>query len=146
MSEQAGKLYLVRVYARCHIQQRPKILVLFGDNMRREGMGDQAAQCRGEPNVLGIPTKWKPERGPGAFFSNQDYMAVKNVITDAFLGAKDHLLRGQDVAYPFRGIRTGFAGLEQRAPKVLALIHKGENLLKATASEVITVNNLGDTT
>lgn len=141
-----GTLYLVDRYKRAHIQQRPKILVLFGDNMRHVGLGGQAKECRGEPNVLGIPTKWAPLTKAPAFFHDNDYAKVAPIIAEPFRLARDTLLRGQDVAYPSSGVGTGLADLQRRAPKLYRLIQSWEGLLMQAAMQTIQVNRLSKAT
>ena len=53
---------------RADLRANPDTLYVFGDNMRRRGMGGQAAEMRGEPNAVGIPTKWRPSRTEWDFF------------------------------------------------------------------------------
>ena len=137
-----GTLWLVTFYKRQHIQLCPEILVLFGDNIKRKGLGGQAKECRHEPNVLGIPTKWLPSDLPGAYFSDKDIIQVGRLITEGFQIARDALLRGQDVAYPFSGIGSGRAELESRAPKIMSLVHVGEQMLKDSCSRQLHSNNL----
>ena len=45
---------------------------VFGDNMERCGFGGQAAAMRGEPNAVGVPTKWAPGSAPADFFCDDD--------------------------------------------------------------------------
>jgi hypothetical protein len=97
----AGRLFLVRIYDRAHVQLVPNILVIFGDNVRGKGFGGQAGACRDEPNALGIPVKWKPEKHSAAYFADSEVGEVGPLITKCFEAARDALLRGQDVAYPF---------------------------------------------
>ena len=137
-----GTLWLVNIYARAHVRLVPEMLVIFGDNIQEEGMGGQAAQCRGEPNAFGIPVKWAPARTPNAFFDDGDIIQVGRLITGKFQDVRDRLLHGKDVAYPFSGIGTGLARLESTAPKIMSLVHSGESMLKESAKEVLRVNNL----
>ncbi|MBK6589930.1 MAG: hypothetical protein IPG22_16715 [Acidobacteria bacterium] len=48
--------WITRAFVREH---RDRIF-LYGDNLTRRGFGGQAAAMRGEPNVVGIPTKKLP--------------------------------------------------------------------------------------
>lgn len=138
----AGRLFLVRIYDRAHVRMVPNILVIFGDNVRGKGYGGQAGACRDEPNVLGIPVKWKPEKHVAACFTDRDIAEVGPPIEKCFKVAEETLLRGQDVAYPFYGVGSGRALLESFAPKVMALVHIGEQRLRKAARQVIEANNL----
>lgn len=138
----AGTLWLVRRYVRSHIQLVPNILVLFGDNFSRTGLGGQAKECRGEPNCMGIPTKWRPLRIESAYFRDSDLLTVEPYITSIFTLAINQLRARKDVAYPSEGVGTGLAELSARAPSIAALINTQEGLLMHQAPYVVTVNNL----
>ena len=51
------------------LKRNPEHLFAFGDNMARRGLGGQAKEMRGEPNAVGVPTKWEPTMYPSGFFS-----------------------------------------------------------------------------
>lgn len=138
----AGTLWMPDMLVREHIRLCPEILVLFGDNLKRIGLGGQAKECRGEPNVLGIPTKRLPSREARAFFSDADLDEVAPIIDEAFNTAATALLRGQDVAYPFRGVGSGYARLAEKAPRLYERVTDGELLLRQAASAVCACNNL----
>jgi hypothetical protein len=121
-----GKVERWSVIYRPHLREHREKLFVFGDNMVRKGLGNQAREMRGEPNAVGIPTKWRPGRLGGDYFTDA---ALKNRmvtddIRDAFDRLEIHLTKGGDVVMPVAGIGTGMAQLATRAPAVLAYINE----------------------
>jgi hypothetical protein len=89
---------------------------VFGDNMQRIGYGGQAREMRGEPNAIGVVTKWAPSNDNTAFFDD---------MPDCFTRVSFDLARisrlleqGKTVVVPEDGIGTGLAQLPRRAPKL----------------------------
>lgn len=118
-------------FSRKEIQENRFWWYVFGDNMVEKGLGGQAKECRGEPNTVGIPPKWKPSMDESAFFSDDDYDAVAPRIYDAFdrLGRIMYIGSGV-IVWPTAGIGTGLAQLEKRAPKIFALIQERKAMLE----------------
>ncbi len=106
------------------LKDEPETLFVFGDNMLRLGYGGQAKEMRGEPNAMGIPTKWKPSMNADAFFDDSDecYHDVAGIIAYYFGLLTGHLKRGGKVVFPAAGIGTGLADLEIKAPRIWQLI------------------------
>ena len=97
-------------------QNRDKIY-LFGDNLERKGYGGQAI-IRDEPNAFGIATKKKHGKSESSYFTDKDYDKAKIVIdTDI----KKALSAGKTIVIPTKGIGTGLALLNKRAPKIYKL-------------------------
>jgi hypothetical protein len=119
---------ITRGFVRTH----PKSYFVFGDNMAREGFGGQAAAMRGEPNSIGIPTKWRPARDEPAYFTDGDWdnADVRSAIVEAFILIEKAVGRGRDVYMPCEGIGTGRAELPKRAPRIYGYIH--DRLAKLT--------------
>lgn len=116
-----GRLYRPKLITREVVQrQAGKILFAFGDNMDRVGLGGQAAAMRGEPNAVGVPTKWSPAMRESCFFSNADIAdpSVTGAIDSAFRRLMKALVEGQDIAIPADGLGTGLAQLPRRAPAI----------------------------
>lgn len=113
----------------CVRENRDRIF-LFGDNLTQRGFGGQAAAMRGEPNVVGIPTKKLPSSSEEAFFTDAELEQNKEAIDQAF----EHLSRistatEQIIVIPANGLGTGRAQLESRAPLTFAYLQKRlENL------------------
>lgn len=99
-------------------------LFVFGDNMERFGMGGQAGAMRGEPNAVGIPTKWSPGMGSRDFFSDADLNVVRPVLDREFLRLRRHVEAGGNVVIPADGLGTGLSELPTRAPRVLEYIEE----------------------
>ncbi len=121
-----GRVTRMGWITRRHVQANPGTLFVFGDNMARAGMGGQAREMRGEPNAVGVPTKWTPRRDDAAYFTDGDWdnEAVRRAIGDAFLRLDAHLGAGLDVVIPAAGIGTGLADLQHRAPRIHRLIER----------------------
>lgn len=93
-------------------------MYVFGDNMARKGYGGQAKACRGEPNALGIPTKWYPDCSKKSFFSDDDIVKAEPVIAAAFDAMTAQLRAGRVVVWPADGVGTGLARLPEKAPAI----------------------------
>lgn len=109
---------VTRAMARAH----PRTLFVYGDNMERWGLKGQAASLRGEPNAIGVPTKWRPSRDEEAYFTDDAIKdpRVRMDISKAFEAMRSALKAGMDVAIPARGIGSGLAELPTRAPRLFA--------------------------
>jgi hypothetical protein len=97
-------------------------LYVFGDNIAEQGFGGQAKEMRGEPNAVGVPTKWAPDNDPDSFFRDSDMGWVLPVIIRAFSRIDYHLRCGGEVVIPVDGLGTGLADLPRRAPLIAKLI------------------------
>lgn len=97
---------------------------VFGDNMVRLGYGGQAANMRGEINVVGVPTKRFPGADDDDFFYDDDLddPLVKNRIDAAFHEIAGLISDGIDVVFPEDGLGTGLADLPNRSPRIKAYI------------------------
>lgn len=106
------------------LREKPETMFVFGDNMEGRGMGGQAGAMRGEPNAIGVPTKWRPARRDVDYFSDADIKNrdVWHAIHEAFERTRAALQNGQDVVIPTDGLGTGLAELPIRAPKIHAAI------------------------
>ncbi|HMQ05542.1 MAG TPA: hypothetical protein PKD26_16615 [Pyrinomonadaceae bacterium] len=110
---------------RSFVREHRDHIFLFGDNLARRGFGGQAAQMRGEPNAIGIPTKKLPSNVEEAFFTDAEFEQNKAAIDRAF----ERLYRmsstpEQVVVVPSDGLGTGRAQLDKRAPQTFAYLQK----------------------
>jgi len=105
-------------------------LFVFGDNFAGTGRGGQAAECRGEPNAVGIPTKRRPSNHPDAFLSDTDLAAWRAASEPAFARIEGWLNMGKIVIFPEAGLGTGLAQLEQSAPVIWAELQTWLDKLK----------------
>ena len=111
--------------SRAEVRKHLDWLFVFGDNMVNAGYGGQASACRGEKNCIGIPTKFFPTTKENAYFTDADYNHIALKWGDVF-HRLEHALRARKViVLPMGGVGTGRAQLQQRAPKLWALLqHK----------------------
>jgi hypothetical protein len=118
-----GTLIYKKFISRADIQATfPTHIYLFGDNMKRVGMGGQAASMRGEPNSFGVPTKWAPDSQTSSYFKDEDWGLVEDAILFPFLIALAWIRAGKTVVTPLDGLGTGLAELPTRAPKIFETI------------------------
>lgn len=109
---------------RKHLQANPDIAFVFGDNARRKGLAGQAAQMRGEPNAIGVVTKWEPSFRPEAFFSDDDFDWAYQQLTCDLKQVHDLLIQGKLVIWPMDGIGTGLSNLPRNAPRIWTLLEE----------------------
>lgn len=114
----------MKFFTREIVQARPDDIFVFGDNMYRAGFGGQAGACRGEPNTLGIPTKFYPGMENHDFFSDNDFVEAKFFCDREFDKLIHYLSLGKTVILPADGLGTGLAELPTRAPKIYEYICK----------------------
>ena len=98
------------------------VLYLFGDNCERKGHGGQAAAMRGEPNAVGVRTKYGPTMYAGAFFRDSRHEAQCRMIDEDLERVRGHLFLGGIAVVPADGLGTGRAQLEQHAPATFAYL------------------------
>ena len=110
------------------IQSKRKEFFCFGDNVQRWGMGGMARICRGEPNIIGIVTKWAPDRAPNSYFDDATILAQVSLIEEDLIRVA--LLSIQEaVHYPI-GIGSGLAEMPTRAPLTWAYLQTRINQIK----------------
>ncbi len=106
-------------------EHRDKLFV-FGDNLKRFGMGGQAI-IRNEPNAYGIATKRLPSMHEGSFFE-EDNLGDLNAVLGDIEELWDHLKETEDTIVipvtPAGQISLGLerAELQQRAPSIYKTI------------------------
>jgi len=122
------------VVRRQMLKDAPDTLFVFGDNLRRAGMGGQAAEMRGEPNAVGIPTKIAPSMAPDAFFTDADLPKALDAFAEGFARLDAHLRAGGTIVVPEAGIGTGRAQLGQRAPKIHEVLTRAMDALDRAAA------------
>jgi hypothetical protein len=99
---------------RSDLRANPDKFYVFGDNVQRTGFGGQAAYMRGEPNAIGLATKWSPSMSPHAFFD--DTLDCKSVVERDLMQVQRLLDDGKTVVVPADGIGTGLSQLPKRDP------------------------------
>ena len=115
-------IYQKRIY-REDLQANPNVYYLFGDNVKHIGLGGQAAEMRGEPNAIGIPTKTAPGMADEDFFNDRDFAKNIDVIAEAFHKVTE-LPKDSIVVIPLNGLGTGLAELDTRAPRTYSYLRK----------------------
>jgi len=121
-----------KVYYREDARRNPDVLYVFGDNVRRIGLGGQAKEMRHEPNAIGVATLY----APGDYFGSDraEVVAQNRIVDQDMKPLFAQLVRGGIVVWPTDGIGTGLANLETYAPdtfqhvreKLAALIRVGK--------------------
>lgn len=104
--------------SRRDLQANPKVLYVFGDNVKRVGFGGQAQEMRGEPNAVGVATKWAPGYEEEDFFSDDQFPDCAAIIRADWRPAYEHSNAGGVVIVPLDGIGTGLSQLPERAPRL----------------------------
>ena len=116
-------VYQSRIY-RADLWANPDVLYVFGDNVLRRGLGGQAKEMRGEPNAVGVATKWSPGNHPLDYFDDYLYDKCTHIIRTDWEKAVNHDWNGGVVVVPLDGIGTGLSELPTRAPKIYDYICK----------------------
>ena len=128
-----GRVRIVSKYSRALIRSMPNVLFVFGDNIARIGYGGQAAEARGEPNSVGIPTKMSPQE----YLYDTQIEIAREPIVSAFVRLGEHLKNGGDIVWPRDGVGTGLARLPDTAPMLFGAIEACKQGLFSMASAVI---------
>ena len=101
---------------RSDLRNNPDWRFVFGDNVMRTGLGGQAREMRGEPNAIGVVTKWAPNMQPGSFFDNT--LACRELVEQDLRLVQQALDAGRTVVVPTDGIGTGLSRLPKVAPNL----------------------------
>lgn len=118
-----AKFIRVPMITRQMVREHPDALFVFGDNAQREGLGGQAREMRGEPNTVGVRTKWNPYTHPKSYFTDAN-PDCRRMVEDDLRMIGDELDKGRTVYYPADGVGTGRANLDHHAPKLAAFIRQ----------------------
>ena len=113
------------------LKNNPEVLYVFGDNLKRVGLGGQAKEMRGEPNAVGVATKKAPGMGDKDFFSDEEFLDNIITIERDFMRAFNHLVNGGIVVIPADGLGTGLSELPTRAPETNSFLTAKIDILKA---------------
>jgi hypothetical protein len=112
----------MRFVTRRFVQEHRNWVFVFGDNMDESGYGGQAKSMRGEPNAIGIPTKWRPATDEAAYFCDADLPRIKQKLDFALSRVAAAVASGEIVVLPEDGVGTGRAQLQTRAPSIFRYI------------------------
>jgi len=103
------------------VRDNPNKVFLFGDNIQQKGFGGQAKEMRGEPNAIGVPTKWFPSRNIHAYFTDQDFALVACKYDIIFFSIQKSC---KIVVIPEDGLGTGLARLDKTAPRIFEYLQQ----------------------
>lgn len=113
----SGKIIFLAWITRDMVRAEPDARFVFGDNSLRQGFGGQAASMRGEPNAIGVATKWAPGGSDSDYFTDGDLTALG--IVNADVDTVELALAADRIVYvPRDGLGTGLSELPTRAPKL----------------------------
>jgi len=99
------------------LRNNPKVYYVFGDNVQRVGLGGQAKEMRGEPNAIGVVTKWAPGWDEADYFNDVNMGAWLALESDLNKIA-NYLIHIETLVFPSDGLGTGLSMLPQKAPKM----------------------------
>jgi len=104
------------IIKRAEVKANSDILYLFGDNLRRTGLGGQAKEMRYEPNTIGIVTKKYPSNSESSFMTDDEFADNRVRIAEDIQKVKDAWATGKykSITIPLIGI--GLAKLPEKAP------------------------------
>ena len=112
------------------LRDNPEWRYVFGDNVARMGLGGQAKEMRGEPNAIGVVTKWRPSMDDRAFFYDYQMVEVLHYLLADLQKVHEALTEGRIVVWPEYGIGTGLSRLSKTAPNILDFIEGTRFLLE----------------
>ena len=113
---------------RADLRANQDVLYVFGDNLKRVGLGGQAKEMRGEHNAVGVATKRAPGHEHHDDYSRSDYFSDNNYISQMhqididFEPVFNHLRKGGTVVIPMAGLGTGRSKLDEYAPRTAKYI------------------------
>lgn len=113
------------------LRRNPDVLYVFGDNCKRVGLGGQARAMRGEPNAVGVATKYSPQYCYGN--SPAEVEAQNRTIDVDMKPLFEKLKTGGIVIWPTDGIGTGLANLPRVSPDTFAYLQQKMAALIRTA-------------
>lgn len=121
--------------SRTDLKKNRHVLYVYGDNTQRKGLGGQAEQMRGEPNGIGVATKYRGAKDPDAYFGEEpeQIIAQKRVIDEDMKPLFDKVKRGGVVVISLAGLGTDRADLEFRAPSTWDYLQEKLVALERTA-------------
>jgi hypothetical protein len=105
-----------------YVLEHPDMIFVFGDNLKRVGMGGQAKAMRYTSNAIGIVTKRAPGWEEADFFS--DLTEEKISVSNDLRKIEQELRFKKTVVCPSAGIGTDRAQLKKRAPDTFSIIRR----------------------
>ena len=105
-----------RIIKKQELKDNPDTLYLFGDNYQRYGKGGQAKEMRGEPNAIGIVTKFRPNMDYNAFMQNKFFDVNCKAISLDINKVIEAWQTGKYNKIVIPPLGTGLADLPNKAP------------------------------
>ena len=99
------------------LRNNPDTYYVFGDNVMRIGLGGQAREMRGEPNAIGVVTKWAPGMEESDFFNDNDHKEFAPFIIADINAIFELYKTGHTIVFPSDGLGTGLSMLPTKAPR-----------------------------
>ena len=114
------------------LKDNPFKTYLFGDNYERKGFGGQAKEMRGEPNSVGIVTKYSPSNSEDSFFGNSDQDTIFQIslIEKDLRPVINLLVIGRTIVIPSDGLGTGLSRLPEKASMTHAYLEARLKMLE----------------
>lgn len=116
-------IFQYRIY-RQDLRNNRRSYYIFGDNLQRMGLGGQAREMRGEPNAIGIATKYAPTNEHRAFFLDADFPSIRLIWDQEFVPVYRALDAGHIVVFPSTPLGSGLAALPKVAPRCYDYLQK----------------------
>lgn len=85
---------------------------------------------RGEPNAIGVATKWKPSMSPDSYFYDHQIEEVERILELDLIPVWSQLSLGKTVVWPEDGIGTGLSRLPEKAPRIWASLELARKQLE----------------
>lgn len=124
-------IHFQKMIYREDLRANPNTVYVFGDNTLRMGYGGQAKEMRGEPNAVGVCTKWAPGMNDRDFFDDINFQQIQKIILDDLIVIHSHMVNAKRlIVMPLDGLGTGLSQLPTRAPRVHAWLQQQIEILK----------------
>lgn len=113
-------------WTRADVEKNPRWLFIYGDNDIHKGTGGQAI-IRGARNAYGVPTKKLPSLTPRSFYNDEEFEANSEKIDNALQKIQQAFHRDGylKIVLPEKGLGTGLAQLDKRAPRTFEYLQEG---------------------
>lgn len=105
-------------------KSNPKVLFVFGDNVKRVGCGGQAC-LRDELNTIGVATKLDP-----AHYFNDSSKDDFDVMRTDLAVLTEYLFLGWTVVLPEGGLGTGLSDMPKQCPNLFKLLEAHIQFIK----------------
>lgn len=115
-------IFYMEKITRNDLRNNPSTLFIFGDNCERKGYGGLAKECRGEANAIGVRTKYLPENSVEAFFTDDEYDTIVQMIDEDFYPVIKKLAKGGVVVFPMARLGSGLSAMPTKCPRLYSFL------------------------